>query len=259
TAINSTSTAGMSIDDAVNLIRGPQGSTVKLQIIRGGIQTLTISIVRQNINLPSVTTKTLNGNIGYMQITTFANDTNNLAAKAASSFASSHVKGIILDLRNNPGGLLDAAIHVSSLWLPGGSKVLDEKRGSQVVNSYSALGDDTLKGIPTVVLINEGSASASEITAGALHDNRAAYVMGQKSYGKGVVQDIVCITGQTNSDGSCPADELKVTIASWYRPDGENINHKGINPDKTINLSPTDQSSGNDPQLTAAEAYLAAH
>ncbi len=256
TSINGTSTSGLSIDDAVNKIRGAKGSKVTLQIVRNGTSALSFTITRNDINLPSVTSKILTGNIGYMQISTFADDTNSLSKKTADQFASAHVKGIILDLRDNPGGLLDAAVHLSSLWLPSGQKVLDEKRGTQVIDSQYALGGDELHGIPTVILINAGSASASEITTGALHDNNAAYVIGEKSYGKGVVQDIICITGQTNTDGTCPADELKVTIASWFRPNGQNINHKGINPDKTVKLSPTDISSGNDSQLLAAEAYL---
>jgi carboxyl-terminal processing protease len=108
------------------------------------------------------------------------------------------------------------------------------------------------------VLINGGSASASEITTGALHDNGDAYVIGTKSYGKGVVQQIICITGATNADGTCPADELKVTVASWYRPDGKNINHLGITPDETVN-EPSTATADNDPQLQAAETYLASH
>lgn len=255
TEINGVSTNGLSIDDAVNQIRGPAGSTVNLSVIRDNTP-LNFSIKRDNITLPSVNTKILPGNIGYMQITTFADDTATLSQKAADQFSGDHVKGIILDLRDNPGGLLSAAIHVSSLWLPQGEKILDEKRGNQVVDSNYALGGDELNGIPTVVLINDGSASASEITTGALHDNKAAYVIGTKSYGKGVVQDLICITGETNADGSCPADLLKVTIASWYRPDGQNINHKGITPDKTVTLSDTDIKAGNDTQLNAAEAYL---
>jgi carboxyl-terminal processing protease len=128
---------------------------------------------------------------------------------------------------------------------------LQEKRGGKtVVESYSSQGGDVLRGIPTVILINGGSASASEITAGALHDNKAAYVIGEKSYGKGVVQQLVNF-----GDGS----QLKVTVASWYRPDGENINHKGITPDKTVKLSDTDAQASNDKQLQAAQAYLAAH
>ncbi len=247
TSINGTSTSGMSVDAAVNKIRGPKGSKVTLQIARG-TQTLNFTITRDNITLPSVTTKILPGNIGYMQISTFADDTDSLSQKAADQFKKDNVKGIILDLRNDPGGLLDAAIHVSSLWLPQGQKILDEKRGSTVVSTNYALGGDELHGIPTVVLINSGSASASEITAGALHDNHAAYLIGQKSYGKGVVQQLINF-----GDGS----QLKVTVASWYRPDGQNINHLGITPDKTVNLSDADAKAGNDPQLQAAEAYLA--
>lgn len=247
TNINGTSTSGMSVDDAVNRIRGPKGTKVTLQVVRDKSQTLTFTITRDDITLPSVKTKTLDGDIGYIQITTFSDDTVSLAQKAATTFQNQHVKSIILDLRDDPGGLLDAAVKVSSLWLPQGTNILQEKRGNQVVNSYSALGGDTLHGIPTVVLINDGSASASEITAGALHDNDAAYLIGEKSYGKGVVQQLINF-----KDGS----QLKVTVASWYRPDGQNINHKGITPDKTVKVSDADLKAGNDTQLQAAEAYL---
>jgi carboxyl-terminal processing protease len=245
--INGTSTSGMSVDDAVNKIRGPKGSKVTLQVVRDNAQTLNFTITRDNITLPSVKTKTLPGNIGYIQISTFADDTTNLTQKAADQFKKDNVKGIVLDLRDDPGGLLDAAVHVSSLWLPQGQKILDEKRGTVVVNTNTALGGDELHGIPTVVLINSGSASASEITAGALHDNHAAYLIGQKSYGKGVVQQLINF-----KDGS----QLKVTVASWYRPDGQNINHLGITPDQTVKISDADAKAGTDTQLQAAQDYL---
>jgi carboxyl-terminal processing protease len=248
-SINGVSTSGMSVDDAVDKIRGNKGSTVTLQVVRNKTQPLTFKITRDNITLPSVTTKTLPGNIGYMQISTFADDTSSLSQKAADTFKSENVKGIILDLRDNPGGLLDAAVNLSSLWLPQGQTVLQEKRGSTVVQTYYSNGDDELHGIPTVILVNGGSASASEITTGALHDNKDAYVIGQKTYGKGVVQQLINF-----NDGS----QLKVTVASWYRPDGENINHKGITPDQTV-VEPSTASTGNDPQLQAAETYLASH
>ena len=244
-AINGASTTGMSVDAAVSKIRGPAGSKVTLQIVRGN-QALTFTITRENITVPSVTTKMLPGNIGYLSISTFADDTTTLAQKAADQFKAAKVSGLILDLRNDPGGLLDAAVRVSSLWLPQGQTILQEKRGSQVVQSYYALGGNELNGIPTVVLINAGSASASEITAGALRDNHDAYVLGQKSYGKGVVQQLINF-----GDGS----QLKVTIASWYRPNGQNINKKGITPDKTVN-EPSIATPDNDPQLQAAENYL---
>ena len=244
--INGQTTAGLSIDDAVSKIRGKAGTDVTLGIVRNHAQQLTIKITRQNIQVPSVNTKILDNNIGYIQITTFADDTSGLIKQAATKMKQANVKGIVLDLRNNPGGLLTAAVDVSSEWLPQGTLVLQEKRGNTVVNSYNAEGDDELHGIPTVVLVNDGSASASEITTGALHDNKAAYVMGTKSYGKGVVQQLINF-----GDGS----QLKVTVASWYRPDGENINHKGITPDKEVK-QPDTATADNDPQLQAAETYL---
>lgn len=247
TEINGASTSGMSVDDAVSKIRGPKGTKVTLQIVRDKSQTLTLTITREDITLPSVKTKILDGNIGYIQITSFADDTTALAQKAAGEFQSKHVNGIILDLRNDPGGLLDASVKVSSLWLPKGDNVLKEKRGTEVVNSYEAVGGDELHAIPTVVLVNGGSASASEITAGALHDNNAAYLIGEKTYGKGVVQQLINF-----KDGS----QLKVTVASWYRPDGQNINKKGITPDKTVKLTDEDIKTGTDTQLQAAQAYL---
>lgn len=245
-SINGKSTANMSEEQVADAIRGPQGTKVTLGILRGGNQMLTFTIVRGNVQAPSVTTKILPGNIGYMQISTFANDTSDLAQKAANQFKQDKVKGIILDLRDNPGGYLNAAINVSSLWLPSSDTVVSEQ-GTIGDETYSATGDDVLNGIPTVVLIDGGSASASEITAGALHDNKAAWLIGTKSYGKGVVQDIFNL-----SDGG----ELKVTVASWYRPNGQNINKKGITPDQVVNES---SSSTTDTQLTAAESYLATH
>lgn len=246
TSINGESTTGMEIDTAVNKIRGPEGTKVTLAVVRNHAQALTFTITRANIKLPSVTTKTLGGTIGYMQIISFSDDTVSLAQQAANQFKSAGVKGVILDLRGNPGGALDAAIGVSSLWLPTGTAVLTEK-GTDGTQTYTASGGDPLQGIPTVVLIDGGSASASEITAGALHDNKAARLIGVKSYGKGVVQKLIPL-----KDGS----ELKVTVASWYRPDGQNINKQGITPDQTVSPSATDVASGNDTQLQAAEAYL---
>lgn len=246
TSVNGESTAGLTPDVVANKIRGPKGTAVTLKVIRNKTDTLTYTITRDDIQVPSVTTKTLDGNIGYMQISTFADDTSRLATQAAQAFQKQHVKGVILDLRNNPGGLRDAAVDVSGLWLPTGTTVLTEK-GTSGDQTFNADGNDPLHGIPTVVLINEGSASASEITAAALHDNNAARLIGVKSYGKGVVQSLIPF-----SDGS----ELKVTIASWYRPNGQNINKQGITPDQTVTLSDSDSKAGNDTQLAAAQAYL---
>jgi len=246
-AINGKSTNGMSIDVAVDDIRGSSGTKVTLSVIRNDSQQLTFTITRANITVPSVNYKILSGNIGYMQINQFSNDTSDLAKKAAQSFQKAHVKGVILDLRDNPGGLVTAAVDVSSLWLPSGTTVMQEKTGNVVDQTYTSNGNDILNGIPTVVLINAGTASAAEITTGALHDNGQAYVIGAKSFGKGVVQQLDNLPGGA---------ELKVTIASWYRPNGKNINHIGITPDKVVQITAQDTQNGQDPQKTAALQYL---
>lgn len=247
TKIDGKSATGISIEEAVTKIRGKEGTKVALEVVRDHKTTLNFTITRGNITIPSVTTKMLDGNIGYIQISSFANDTVSLAVKAAQDFKSKNVKGIVLDLRNDGGGLLDAAVRVSSLWLAPGTNIMTEKQGSTVKQNYAALGGDDLHGIPTVILVNSGSASASEITTGALRDNKAAYVIGEKTYGKGVVQQLINFR-----DGS----QLKVTVASWYRPNGQSINHQGITPDKTVKISDEDLKAKNDTQLQAAQAYL---
>jgi len=257
TNINDTSTTNMSIDEAVTKIRGEKGTKVTLKVVRNRSEALTFTVVRDTIKIESVKSEVLDGNIGYVTISTFADDTSKLMESTAKDLKSRNVKGIILDMRGNPGGLLDAAVSVSGQWLPSGKTILQEKRGGKVVvKTYSSEGPATLAGIPTVVLLDEGSASASEITAGALRDNGAARIIGVKSYGKGVVQQTLCVQGYRQSDGSCSADMLKVTIASWFRPNGENINNKGIKPDQEVKLSEADVEAKNDRQKQAAIDYL---
>ena len=243
-SINGKSTADMSVDDAVTNIRGKAGTEVKLLIVRAGAP-LDFTITRQNLQVPSVEWKTLDGGLGYIRILTFSNDTPDLITKAANELKGS--KGIILDLRGNPGGLVSSAVAVGSQWLSQGDIIMQEKRGSEVVQTYNATGGNVLKGVPTVVLIDSGSASASEITAGALKDHKAATIIGTKSYGKGVVQQIINF-----ADGS----QLKVTVASWYRPGGQSINHKGISPDQEVKVAKGDTAGGADAQLDAAKNFL---
>jgi carboxyl-terminal processing protease len=255
--INGGSTTNMSIDEAVTKIRGEKGSKVTLQVVRDHAQTLPFTITRDTIKIDSVKSEVLDNNIGYVHISTFAEDTSSLMQKTAQQFKDKNVKGIILDLRGNPGGLLDAAVSVSGDWLPSGKMVLQEKRdGKIVVQTYTSTGPATLAGIPTVVLLDEGSASASEITAGALHDNNAARIIGVKSYGKGVVQQTLCIQGSRQANGECSADMLKVTVASWFRPNGQNINHLGIKPDQEVKLDADALKAGTDNQKQAAVDYL---
>lgn len=245
--INGSSTAGMSIDTAVSKIRGPKDTKVTLKIVRDKTQSLDFTITRDNIKVPSVKSKVLDGNIGYIQISEFSDDTSDLAQKAAQDLKDKNVKGIVLDLRGNPGGLLNAAVAVSSLWLPQGQTILQEKRGSSIVSTETATGNDILHGMPTAVLIDQGSASASEITAGALHDNGVATLFGTKSYGKGSVQQVMQLPNGT---------EMKVTIARWYRPNGQNIDKTGITPDHSVAISADDLKAGNDPQKAAATQFI---
>jgi len=244
--INDTSTSGMTIDQAISLIRGNPGTTVKLAVLRG-TQNIDFSIIRQTITIPSVVTKTLEGDIGYMQISQFGDDTSQLVDKAATDFKSQHVKSIILDLRDNPGGYLDAAESVSSEWLKQGQSVVIKKTNNIVTETYAARQNGQLMGIPTVVLINGGSASASEITAGALVDNNAAITLGTKSFGKGSVQEF-----SNFSNGEL----LKVTMAHWFTPLGKTINKTGLEPTKNVPVTEAQILAGQDVQLQAAEDYL---
>lgn len=245
-AINKTTTQGMSIDAAVSKIRGNPGTQVTLTIVRGSAKPFDVTITRQKITVPSVKYEE-DGDIGYLKISQFTGDTVDLAQKAAQEFKSKNVKGVVLDLRGDPGGYLSAAVGVSSLWLNNGQTVVQERRGSTVIGTEYANGNNILKGLPTVVLIDGGSASASEITAGALHDNNDATLVGTKSFGKGSVQQV-----ENLPDGS----ELKVTIARWYTPKGKNIDKQGITPDTVVNISDQQIAAGQDPQKDKAMSLV---
>jgi carboxyl-terminal processing protease len=245
--INDESALDMSVSDAVTKIRGPEGSKVKLKVVRDGKEELDFEITREQITIPSVEYEITEDNIGYLKISRFSDDTNELAQKAAQEFKNKKVKGVVLDLRNNPGGLLDSSVDISSLWLEKNKIVLEEKRGGETIKTYKSKGNDILGGIPTVVLINEGSASASEITAGALKDNGVADLVGEKSFGKGSVQQVTPL-----STGGV----LKVTIAKWFTPNGKNINEEGIEPDKKVEITEEDLKNDKDPQKDAAIEIL---
>ncbi|MEO8862972.1 MAG: S41 family peptidase [Candidatus Saccharimonadales bacterium] len=245
--IDGKTTAGMTLGDAVTNIRGAENTHVKLKIIRSESQEINFDIIRSQISIPSVDSKIIDGNIGYIKISRFGEDTSGLASAAADSFKKAGVKGVIVDVRSNPGGLLNSAVDVSSLWLESGKTILQEKRADVVVETYKSSGTATLKGIPTVVLIDDGSASASEILAGALHDNGAAKLIGIKSFGKGSVQKVEQLSG---------GGILKVTVALWYTPNGININKAGIKPDKEVKMTADDVTARRDPQLDAAKASL---
>lgn len=244
-SIDDKPTTNMTLSEAVSNIRGPSGSQVKLKIFRDGAEQ-NVTITRENITIPSVKWEVKDG-IGYMTISTFSEDTPGLARQAAQDFKNQNVKGVVVDVRSNPGGLLDSSVAIASLWLPEKTVILTEQRGGKVIKTYSATGDAILEGIPTVVLINESSASASEILAGALQDNKVATVIGVNSYGKGSVQNLI----QLPSGGV-----LKVTIARWYTPDGQNIDKEGIAPDQKVDRTVDDVKAKRDPQKDAATQKL---
>lgn len=245
--INGETAYDLTVTEAVNKIRGPAGSKVKLKIVRNNSEPLDLEITREQITIPSVEAQILDGNIGYLKITRFAEDTTKLAAQAASDFKQQGVKGVIIDMRNDPGGLLEASVDVAGLWLPKGKTILQEKRDGVVIRTYSSKGPATLQGVPTVVLTNEGSASASEILAGALKDNNAATLIGTKTFGKGSVQQLEHLP-----DGGV----LKVTIARWYTPAGKNLDKEGIEPDQKVERSADDTKNNRDPQKDAALQFL---
>lgn len=245
-SIDGEDTTGLSVDEAVKRIRGEAGTSVKLGIVRDQARQ-ELTITREVITIPSVETKTLEGNICYIRITRFAEDTPGLVEKAADACKASNAKGVVLDMRGNPGGYLNGAVSVSSTWLKQGQTVLQEKRDGKVIQSFTAQTTGILNGIPTVVLINEGSASASEITAGALKDNNAAQVVGVTSYGKGSVQEFSAF-----SSGSV----LKVTVARWFTPAGKNIDKEGIDPTVKVELTEADAKAKNDTQLNKAIELL---
>ncbi len=239
--IDGQSAYDLTISEAVDKIRGDKGTTVTIKIVREG-EVKEVSIIREEIDIPSVKSEIKDG-IGIMTISRFGDDTVELARKAADEFAAAKVNGVVLDLRGNTGGYLKGAVDVSSLWLDNGSTILTERRGDVVVDTFKSKGSPVLKGVKTVVLINEGSASASEIVSGALKDNKAATLVGLKSYGKGSVQQPIEL-----SDGGI----LKVTIARWFTPNGKNIDKEGIEPDNKVDISADDIKAGRDPQLDAA-------
>lgn len=244
--IDNENAVDLSTTEAVKKIRGPKGTKVKLEVVRDG-KPLTFEITRDQINTPSVKWEVRPDNVGVITITRFGDDTAALSRQAAQELKDKNVKGVVLDMRGNPGGLLDSAVRLSSLWLPEGKTVLQEKRDGKVVKTYKSTGGHVLQGVPTVVLVDEGSASASEITAGALKDNGAATIVGTKTYGKGSVQEL----RELKAGGV-----LKVTIARWYTPNDRNIDKEGIEPDQKVEISDADAAAQKDPQKDAAVAKL---
>lgn len=241
--IDDLDTAGVSIDYAVSKIRGPKGTSVVLTIYREGEdQPREVTIVRDEIKITSVSWKMLEGNIAYIELRYFNGDTASEFKRMAKEIVTQNPDHIILDMRNNPGGFLDAAIQIASQFIEEGTIVSEQSFDGTVIES-PAVGKAVLAGYPVTVLINEGSASASEIVAGALKDYNVATVIGMQSFGKGSVQTLYDLP-----DGS----SVKLTIAKWLTPSGATIEGEGITPDIIVDLTLEDWNENRDPQLERA-------
>lgn len=246
-SIDSLSTAGMSVDEAVAKIRGEKGTEVTLSIFREGFsETKDYKLKRDKIVVKSVRTEAREDGIFVIRVSNFNDDTEGLFNEAVTSALSKNPKGVILDLRNNPGGYLETAIEMASEWVEDGV-VVTEKFSEEKKNEYLSRGRARLKDFPAVALVNQGSASASEIVSGALQDTGEAIVIGKQTFGKGSVQTL-----EDLPDGS----SVKITVAKWLTPKGNNITEKGITPDVLIDLTPEDFDKGKDPQMDMAVSIL---
>jgi carboxyl-terminal processing protease len=227
-AVNGQNILGLSVSDAVKQMRGKPGEAVTLTIGRERSQPIEVKLVREIIQPKSVVSR-LEGDYGYVRLSGFNEKATDetLAAIEALKLKNPNMKGLILDLRNNPGGLLDQAVGVSSLFLNGGEVVSQRGRDPQDIERYDAKGHDVLNGLPMVVLVNSGTASASEIVSGALQDRHRAAIVGVTSFGKGSVQTVIPLHG--GMDGA-----VKLTTARYYTPSGRSIQKTGIEPDLEV-------------------------
>jgi carboxyl-terminal processing protease len=253
-AIDDETTQGLTLNQAVDKMRGAIGTSVKLTVIRGpGKDQREFRITRDRIQIRAVRSRMEGEDIGYIRITQFNEQTFDGVKAAIAKFQSEvpadKFRGYILDLRNNPGGLLDQSIAVSNAFLERGEIVSTRGRNAEETQRFSARAGDLSKGKPIVVLINGGSASASEIVAGALQDHKRATIIGTRSFGKGSVQTIIPL-GQNNG-------ALRLTTARYYTPSGRSIQAKGIDPDIQILQDVPDELKGRD--STKGEAALRGH
>ena len=229
TKVNDETTKDLTLMDAVQKMRGPKGSKVNLTIQREGTpDPLQFTLVRDTIKIESVKSKVLD-NIGYVRLTQFQESTGRDLGKVLKQFKDLKLQATILDLRNNPGGLLTASVEVSEQFLPGGKLVVYTKGRESKKDEWIAKGKDQMDDSPMIILINEGSASASEIVAGALQDYGRAVIVGTTSFGKGSVQTILPL-----GDGS----GLRLTTAKYYTPKGRSIQSTGITPDIVVKAQP---------------------
>lgn len=251
--IGDKSASNMTTDEAIKLIRGEAGTPVKVTFTRKGVKDPIIkTLVRANIEIPTIDTELLPENVFVIHLYSFSAISPNLFRSALREFVESGSDKLVLDLRNNPGGYLEAALDMASWFLPTGKIVVTEDfGGNKDKKEYRSRGYDVFnENLKFAILVNEGSASASEILAGALREYDEAILVGTKTFGKGSVQELLPVTGETS---------LKITVAHWYTPLGHSISESGLTPDIEIKLTPENTKGGKDPQLEAAVKYLITH
>ncbi|OIO50439.1 MAG: hypothetical protein AUJ11_02845 [Parcubacteria group bacterium CG1_02_44_65] len=243
--IDDTLSSDLTLDQSVEAIRGEPGTKVRLLILRDDWkEAKEITIVRADIKIPIIKWEIKDNHIAYIQLYQFTENAGTEFQKIIKEIKKSNIKGIVLDLRNNPGGYLEVAVDIASQFLPKGDLVVVEDFGNgEKSNKYYSEGYQGVQSLPLVILINEGSASASEILAGALHDNRGIKVIGEKSFGKGSVQQLENLRGGSS---------VKITVAKWLTPSGATIEGEGITPDIEVKLSEDDINNMKDPQLDKA-------
>jgi carboxyl-terminal processing protease len=247
-AVDGESVVGKTVDEAITLVRGPRGTSVTLSIAREGLdEPFDVTIVRQLIEIPVIEARMLDNNIAYVHLTTFFNrTTTEQLSQAIDGLLAQEPRALIFDLRDNGGGFLDQAISVADLFMPGGV-VLFERNRQGLDQTFSADSGEMAEAIPLVVLVNAGSASASEIVAGAIQDNGRAILIGETTFGKGSVQQTYTLPG---------GSELRVTVARWYTPNDNTIDQEGIAPDIEVLPSPIDLGGPEDTQLQRAIEYI---
>ena len=245
--IDDTITADLTIEEAVRLIRGTKGTEVVLTVSRDAwTETKEIKIVRDVIKVPILKLE-FKGDLAYLRLYQFTENSSEEFTKAAGTILASPAKGIVLDLRNNPGGYLDKAVDIAGWFLAQGQVVAMEDFGNGQKETFYSAGPAKLAEYKTVILVNQGSASASEILAGALKENRGLKLIGEKTYGKGSVQQLFDF-----NDGS----SLKVTVAKWLTPNGRSISDEGLEADVKVELKAEDLEKNLDPQLDKAIELL---
>lgn len=243
-SVNGDSVEGKTSTEVASKIRGEAGTSVKLTVSRAG-SPVEFTITREQVSDPSVRWS-VNDGVGLLTISRFDEDAADLAKRAAKDFVAQGAKSVIVDLRNNGGGYLESAQNIAGLWLDK-KLVVTEKSDGKVIDEVFSAGTPTLKGLKTIVLVNGDSASASEILAGALQEYDVATLVGEKTFGKGTVQQVIDLPGNRL---------LKITIARWYTPHGKNITKEGIAPDISIKLTAEDANAGRDPQLDKAKELV---